>query len=282
MESKNLVKTDKVIMVNPENLLTLYRYAKYYIKWESEEFIKKLREIYPLVRESNYYDYYEKVQFVKKDNIEEGIRFYIPLNYVLLPTYLHIYVPEPYKNIIKSKKSDVIDINEFSLFNVYQVVDDVNGRFSLVKLGVSIEYRDNIDCYGVKALEVFAKDKYIKSPQDFLIMSVFHDLIREEDKFAGYLKIIKKLQGTKYSELEEYQERNYFYRIKEDILDIFWLEESLITTINLINALYTNEFDENDIIGQLLKPYSDTFKGFGCKFEEVLPAAAGVISAFLF
>jgi hypothetical protein len=86
-----------------------------------------------------------------------------------------------------------------------------------------------------------------------------------------YLEKMKKLHGKKYSEVKDISDK-----------DVSWLEEALTTTVNLINALHTVEFDENSVEGWLLKSYSDTFKGFGCEFEEALLSAAKVISAFLF
>jgi hypothetical protein len=245
------------------------------MQWESEEFIKKLWELRSRKEKLNpyiYVNYYDEVTFIDKNNIEKGISFYLPLNFVLLPTYMHIEIPESCKDIVQPKRSEVVDINEFSLFDVYKVVEEpTEGRFGVVTFGFSIKYREDINSYGIKVLRVIAEDKRpSRTLQDLSIISVFHDIFREEDTLARYLEKIKKLQGEKYSEIESIYS------------NISWLEEVLITTVNLINALHTNEFDENDIKGWLLKSYSDTFKGFGCELEEVLSSSARVISAFLF
>jgi hypothetical protein len=241
------------------------------MQWESGEFVKVLRELRSYKEKlgpHKHIDFYDDVRLLDGGR---GISFYLPLSFVLLPTYMHKKIPESCKDIIKPKKSEVVDINELSLFDVYKVVDSLEGRFRLVKFGISIEYRKDIDSYGLDALRVIAKDEEVViTPQDLLIVSAFHDDFREENTRAKYLEKIEKLQGKKYSEIEGIDD------------DISWIEESLITILNLINVLHTNEFDENDIVGWLLKPYSDTFKGFGCEFEEALLTASKVISAFLF
>jgi hypothetical protein len=269
-----LIKDGEVIKVDPQDTLTLYKYAKYYMRWESEEFIKKLWELRSYKEKLDpykYIDYYDEVRFIDKNSIEKGIAFYIPLNFVLLPTYMHMKVPESCESIIKPKRNDVVDIDELSLFNVYKVVDGLKDIFRLVKLGISIEYRQDINSYGIRALRVVAVDKNVrKIPQeDLYIISVFHDIFREEDTLTEYLEKIKKLQGTKYSEIEGIND------------DIEWIEKSLITTLNLINALHTNEFDENDIVGWLLKPHSDAVKSFGGNFEDAISVIKEVSALLL-
>ena len=276
MGSKNLIKTDKVLKVDPFDILSLYKYVKYHMQWESKEFTKRLLE-YSSRKEKlrhEYSDRYERIGFFEMGDVLRGIYLYIPLNIVFLPTYMRIEVLEMYRDILQSKKSEVVDVNELSFFNAYKVVDDPDGRFGSVTLGIWIEYRKDIDNYGAKALYVTIEDKKLgKKPLDnnISITSVFHTLFREEDTFVKYLERMKKLHGKKYSEVKDI-----------DDSDISWLEAVLTTTINLINALRTVEFDENSVEGWLLKPYSDTFKGFGCDFDEALLTASKVISAFLF
>lgn len=277
---KNLVKTGRVIKVNPYDILSLYKYAKYHIQWESRELIKKLMEIYPYRKELGnedydvFYNYGGGVLF-EGEGVEKDVSIHIPLNFLLLPVYIHGIVPPSYEyekiiDVIEPDKNDVVDMDKLSLFNVYQVVDDAKGRINVVKLVISIEYRKDIRNYGIGALDVIADDiPTIEDPERLSILSLVYDSSDEEERIAKYLGKIRELQGKKYSEIGRFRD------------GIEWVEERLITTINLINALYTSKFDENDIIGWMLKQYSDTFKGFGCEFEDMLSSAAKVISAFL-
>jgi len=281
LRGKNLVKTDKVIKVKPEDILKIYKYAKYVMSWDPNEFIEKLKEIYPHINKREYAD---RIQFLSND-IKDGIKILVPVDTVILPTYMRdkdYMLLKAYRGLIEHKTSDVIDINEFSLFDVYKVVDKPFGRLSHVDFAAWIEYRNEIKSYGIKVLGISIVDRRLGyHSRDLLTGTVFSENPFDEELNLRYLKIVKQLQGVKYSDLPNVKEIANFGFKKGILGSMLWLERDLTATLNLVHFLHSHEFDKNDIIGWLFKPYSDLVKGFGCKFEDAL-VLADVISAFLF
>jgi hypothetical protein len=147
------------------------------MQWESKEFVKRLWEYSSRIEKLSPNEYsgrYEGIGFVERGNVLKGIYFYIPLNLVFLPTYMRIKVLGMYRDILQPKKSEVVDVNELSFFNAYKVVDDPDGRFGGVTLGISIEYRSDINDYGVKGLHVIIEDKKLgKNPMIFRLFQYF-------------------------------------------------------------------------------------------------------------
>jgi hypothetical protein len=274
---KNLVKTNKVIKVEPEDILKIYKYAKYMINWQPDKFIEKLEEIYPYI---NRREYVNRVQFLSND-IKDGIRILVPANTIILPTYMRdkeYMVFKVYRSLIEHKTSDVIDINEFSLFDVYKVVDKPFGRLSHIDFSAWIEYRREIKSYGIKIFGISVVDRRLgRDFRDLLTGTVFGENIFDEELNLGYLKMIKQLQGVKYSDLPYVEGIANFGYEKGVLSGMLLLERDLTATLNLVHFLYSHEFDENDIIGWLFKHYSDNIKGLGCEFEKALSKLTGVL-----
>jgi hypothetical protein len=280
---KDLVKTGKIIKINPEDVLNVYKYAKHEINWDPDAFIKKLMEISPYLYKKEYAG---KVELINDDDERKGIKIFAPVNTVILPVYMRdkdYMVFKSYKGLIEHKTRETVDISEFSLFDVYQVVDEPFGRLSKVGFSAWIEYRESIKRYGIKAFGPSVVDRGIGYPsKTTLSVAVFTEGSFDEEVASEYLNIIRRLQGVPYSELPRIEETGssaFEQSIREGML---WLERDLTSILNLVNFLYSYEFDENDIIGWLFKSYSDLVRSFGCKFDDALSSFVRVISAFMF
>jgi len=281
MTGKNLIKTDKVIKVDPEKILNLYKYAKYHIIWESKEIAKKWEEFRKYMGNRGY----NEVRSLVGEDPTGALGIYIPVNFVILPTYMHdrvFKITEYYRDIIEPKISPVVDVNEFSLFDLYKVVEEPTGRLGLVDFAIGIRYRRDIGNYGIKTLSIIIEDRHAGPPSRYTLTgsTFLEDPYDEESTFLS-LEAVKSVQGVSYSDLPSIIERgqDILKNLEEGML---WLERDLTITLNLIYFLHSHEFDENDAVGWLFKPYSDIIKGFGCDFDDALLTAAKVISAFLF
>jgi hypothetical protein len=279
MTGKNLVKTGKVIKVDPEKILNLYKYAKYHITWESKEISKKWEEFRKYMGNRGY----NEIRSLVGKNLTDALVIYIPANFVILPTYMRdrgFKLTEYYKDILEPKISPVVDINEFSLFDLYEVVEEPTGRLGLVDFAIGIRYRRDIGSFGVKTLSIIIEDRYAGPSSKYTLTgSTFLEGSYDEESTFLSLKAVKSVQGVSYSDLPSIIEhgQDILKNLKEGML---WLERDLTSTLNLIHFLHSHEFDENDAVGWLFKPYSDIIKGFGCNFEDAL-SLADVVSAFL-
>jgi len=267
---KTLVRTGKVIKINPSELLSLYKYIKYYMRWEPEDIIKKLNEIYPYRRQK---EYSKRVKFLDEKNVEKGVVINIPVSFVILPSVLHNEVTRFYGDIIKTKRLDEVSIDELSHFNVYQVINSfIEGKFSEINLSVSIGLHRIDQNYAIRSLWIDLRDRYLsRSYKQPLIEATVFDILPDENIVERFINFVRQNEGAKYSRLPQ-----------EVVYGVKWVEENLTLTLNLFHTLHSHDFEKDDIMGFLFKEYSETVKGFGCEFEEALLSAAGVISAFLF
>jgi hypothetical protein len=266
---KTLVKTGKVIKVNPLEILDLYKFAKYNMRWKPEDFIKNLSEIYPY-RQSEYVG---KIKFLDENNVSMGAVINIPISFVILPSVMHIEVPRFYRDIIKTKRLNKISIDDISYFNVYQVVNSfTEGKFDEANLSILIALHRIDKNYAIRSMWLEFRDKYLSRSykQPFIEATVF-DTFPDEDTVKRYIDFVRKVQGVSYSELSQ-EVRN----------GIKWIEEDLTLTLNLFHTLYSYNFEGNDVVGLLFKEYSDLVKSFGCKFDDALSSLAQIISAFMF
>jgi len=280
MEGKNLVKTDKTIKVDPEKILKIYKYVKNYINWESEEFVKKIEKIFQYEGKQEY----GGSRFSVGRDLKDGIEIYVPLKFIVLPTYMRdkrFKITKYYWDLLDPRISYTVDINEFSLFDIYQVVEEPGGRLGVVDFNIEIKYRKDINSYGLTALSIVLEDKHVGSPSRFYLTgtSLSEDPYYVEKSFM-YLETIKQLQGFPYADLSSLEEHSsgVLKNISEGML---WLERDLTSTLNLLNFLHNYKFDKDDVVGLLFEPYSNLVKGFGCKFEDAL-LLSDVISALLF
>lgn len=119
---KTLIKIDKVIKIDPRNVIDLYKFVKRYIRWEPRDYLNELDKRFPN-------------RFGNHTTAE------IPLDIVILPSYMFLQVPSTLEGIIKPQHSDVIRPENFSYFGLYKVVDDPNGKIMDMVITIDVGYR---------------------------------------------------------------------------------------------------------------------------------------------
>jgi hypothetical protein len=267
---KTLVKTGKVIKIDPYELLNLYRYVKYHMRWEPNDLYEKLEELSQYIDQK---EYSRRIKFHDENNVGKGAVVNIPINTVILPSFIHNYNTQYYRGLVKSKRLDKVSIDNLSYFNVYQVVNSfTKGRFSEVNLSVSIRF-DKVDKnYAIDSLWIDLRSRYLsRSYKQPLIEAIILLQYMDDAFIEKNINTVKQLEGTSYSKLST----DTMYGIRH-------IEENLTLTLNLFHTLHSYNFEEDNVVGWLFKQYSDNIKGFGCEFEEALLTASKVISAFLF
>jgi hypothetical protein len=266
----SLIKTDKTVKIEPASLVDLYKYVKCYINWNTDELIKKLNEIHPYRKLP---EYSKRVKFIDDNVISIGANVHIPLESLLLPSYIYNRISKEIIDFTKPKRGEKVSIDNLSLLDIYQVVPDPKGKFESVNLGISIRYRVSRGYYWIDAVWISFENKRSgksrRSSVDSSIGMFFFDMFEEELDLGEYIKTMRQLDGTSYSKLGE--------NVLRGILNV---ERSLILVINLFNVLHSYEFNENDVIDSLFKKHSDNIKGFGDKLEDVI-APVKVALAFL-
>jgi Uri superfamily endonuclease len=245
---RTLIKTDKTIKFDPRNLITLYRFAKYYMNWD------------PTYLQGPAYLYIG-------DSIYEGFQ----VETILLPTYMTLPVPSAIRDLFKPKHSDIIDIKNFSYFDFYKVVKVPDGRLFSVSFNVDIRQRVLDKAVGFDSLSMHF-DYFNKGSLSSRIFIASFDLpTADERSIEASLKSLMDIQGVSYSDLES----SYPEYIKRRLILI---EETLTVLLNFIHFLYTYEFETEKLASQMLKKYSDLIKGFGCEFENMLPKLTAILS----
>jgi hypothetical protein len=240
---KTLIKTDKVIKVDPWSVINLRKFVKRYIRWEPEDYINGLNERLP-------------------DWISNYITVEIPLDTVILPSYVISPIPPVLKNIIKPNYSSIIHPDNFSYFDLYKVVDDPNGEIMNVSIGVGVDYRMFKDEM-VRIQNMLLTFEYIllNYPKKAYLFINPMGIASEED-------LIKALNSLKWAQGKSYS--NFPRRDSKLIKKLLTLEEHLTLFLNFLYALHAYKFDDDGIASWLFKPYSDLVKGYGCDFEEAL------------
>jgi hypothetical protein len=286
---KTLVKTGKVIKIKPEDVLSsVYKYVKYEMNWNPDAFTKKLREISPYLDKLKLDG---KVKLMGDNDVKSGIEIEVPVDTVILPVYMRDkdYLRfKFYEGLIEHKTKDVVDIEEFSLFDVYKVVDKPFGKLDKVYFSTWINYRKDINSYGIKMFGISISggpnelSRIVGLYKTYLTFTAITEGSYDEEFIIKHLNTIKRLQGTPYSELPWIEAKStdpYEENIRQGML---FIERDLTAVLNLIHFLHSHEFNENDIIGWLFKSYSDLVKSFGCEFDNALSSLIRVISAFMF
>jgi hypothetical protein len=269
---KTLVKTGKVMKIDPYELLNLYRYARYHIRWEPEGFIEKLKEIYQYRDQKKYL---RRIKFHDENNISKGVVVNIPVNIVILPSFIHNKVTRSYKGLIRLRNLDKasVSIDNISYFDVYKVVNSpTKGKFDEINLSISI-IPDRVDGnYALDYLWIDVRESYLsRAFMQPLIEAVILLHYEGDVTIKRNIDYVKQIEGTSYSRLSQ-----------DTMYSISHIEENLTLTLNLFHTLYSYNFEEDDVVGWLFKQYSDTVRSFGCEFEEAILTASKVISAFLF
>jgi hypothetical protein len=263
-----LVKTGKTVKIKPMDFIDLYRYEKYFIEWDTNDLIEKLNKIFP---HRKLPEYSKRIKFRDEKVIDLGANVYIPLNSILLPSYIYSRISKRIKDFEKPKSSEKISVDNLSLLDVYQVAPSPEGKFEYVNLCVQIGYSPSRDRYVISSLWLDFKDensgKSRRSRNDWIGM-FFYDMFEDEFELGEHIRTMKKLEGAKYSELDEVALGN-----------ILWVERSFVLVVNLFHVLHSNEFNENDLVDSLFRKHSDVIKSFGDEFEDtILPVKA--ISTF--
>jgi hypothetical protein len=168
-------------------------------------------------------------------------------------------VPSVLRERIRPERNVKFNIKNFSLFNVYDVVNDPEGEFGSIHFGVSLEPKRKGN-YGIGSLWIGLENKLFRRfPSLPWFGAIVFDLAKEEAELEELIRSLEPFEGKSYSKLPD------------NILAIIHgIERYLTTTINLIYVLYNNNFDGDDIISWLFKNYSDVLKNLGCRFEDVL------------
>jgi hypothetical protein len=284
---KDLVKTGKVIRIRPERISEVYWYMKYKVTWDTDAFIKKLTEISPHLDELEYAG---KVDLANYDDGRKSISIKVPVDTVILPVYIRdksYMAYDVYKGLIEHKTKGVVDIEEFSLFDVYKVTDKPSGRLGKVYFSTRIEHREDIKNYGIKSFGISISERStseLSRIHDFskthLTFAVFTDGPYDYNFIKDCINVIKRLQGTPYSELPRIEATSSSVLERNIRKSMLFLEQDLTSLLNSIHFLHSHEFDENGIIGWLFKPYSGIVKGFRCEFEKALTLFADVLTFF--
>jgi hypothetical protein len=267
---KALIKTDKTLKIEPVDLVNLYKYAKYYIDWESDDFIGKLNEIFPYRKLP---EYSKRIKFRDEKVIGLGASVYIPLDYILLPSHIYTRISKRIEDLDNPKGSERVSVDNLLLLDLYKVAPSPEDKFESIYLGIQISYSSFRDRYVISSLWLNAKDKRSsksRRSRHYLIGMFFFDGFKEESEIIEYIGTMEQLEGKKYSKLDAVVFRN-----------ILWVEKSLILVTNLFHVLHSNKFDENDLVDSLFKKHSDLVKGFGDEFEDII-SPVKVISAFAF
>jgi hypothetical protein len=253
---KTLIKTDKVIKIDPRNVVDFYRFVKHYIHWEYEDYRNELNKRFP-------------------DKISDYIAVGIPLDAVILPSYMISEVPTTLEHIIKPERKDAIYLEDFSYFNLYKVVDDPNGGVTNTVISFSIDYHESEGAARIQGMLLTVEYLHSKNRNKTLYVdAIFDKDFISEDALIRALNFLSWARGRSYSDFPQKGSS-----LMQRLLD---LERSLTVFLNFLHALYTNRFDDDEIVSWLFKPYSDLVKGFGCEFEEAVLSAVKIISAFLF
>jgi len=264
-----LVKTDRTVKIKPMDFVDLYRYEKYFIDWDADDLIGKLSKIFP---HRKLPEYSKRIKFRDEKAIDLGANVYIPLSSILLPSYIYSRISKRIRDFEKPKGSEKVSVDNLSLLDVYQVAPNPEGKFEYVNLCVQIGYSSSRDHYVISSLWLDFKDessgKSRRSRNDWIGM-FFYDMFKDELELGKHIRTMKKLEGTKYSELDEATLR---YTL--------WVERSFVLVVNLFHVLHSNEFNENDLVDSLFKKHSDVIKSFGGKFEDAL-SMVKVVSAFM-
>jgi hypothetical protein len=242
---KTLIKTDKVIKTNPENILNFYKFVRHYMHWDPQGYIDELNKAFP-------------------DRLDNHERFEIPLDIVILPSYMISRIPSTLKNVIKPKRQSIILYENFSSFDVYKVVDDPNGEITDTTIGVGIDYRANKDDVA-RIRTMLLTVEYLHSDYDsktLFISTVLGDEYANRDTLTKALDTLTQLHGKSYSDFSR-----WYPRLIEKLIMV---EEHLTLFLNFLYALHSQDFDNKGIMSWLFKPYSDLIKGYGCNFEEAL------------
>jgi len=249
-----LVKTGKVIKVDLRNIIDIYRFVKRYMQWEPQEYLSRLDKIFPNRFEN--YTYSE-----------------IPIDIVMLPTYMISSFPPSFKGVIKPKRRDVIYLENFSYFDLYKVVEDPNGKITDAYVSVGINYFEFEGTVGVKSMSLTVEYLHGGFPyQSLFLFSNLGSPFMDENTLGNILKTLRWAQGRSYS--------NFPRRGSKLMRKLLELEETFTIFLNFLHALHTHKFDGTDMTSWLFKPYSDLVKGFGCEFEDAI-VAARTVSAFL-
>jgi hypothetical protein len=256
-----LVKTDKTVKIEPADLVDLYRYVKYFIDWETDDLTKKLNEIFP---HRKLPEYSKRIRFWSEKAVDLGTNVYIPLNSILLPSYIYTRISKRIENSGKPKGREKVSINNLSFLDVYQVAPSPEGKFESINLVIQITHSSRRNRYVINSLELdFEYEHSGKSRRlwHYLIRMPFFGVPGEEFEIGKCIETMKQLEGTKYSKLDT--------AVLGSILEV---ELSLVLVLNLLYVLHSNEFNENDMIDSLFKKHSDLVKGSGCKFEDFISA----------
>jgi hypothetical protein len=250
---KILVKTGKTIKVDPSNVLGFRKFIKEYIHWDPEDYMNKLNEVMP-------------------NSYKELLHISIPVNTLILPTYMIKHVPKVLKTFLKPKRRDVIYPENFSYFDFYQLVDHPNGVITDSKLTIAVGYDGNKKPVTIRYMYLDIETEKLSFGFPALTFSTdFRDWFVSDKTFKSFLDTLMWARGRKYPDLSD----EYSILLKK----LRIIEESLTVFLNFFYILHTFNFDNmNYITDWLFKNYSDIIKGYGCDFEEVLDTMEFIFS----
>jgi hypothetical protein len=242
---KTLIKTDKVIEIDPMNIVNLYKFVRQYIGWKSQDYLNELGKRFP-----NKLDNYISVE--------------IPLDVVILPSYMLLEVPPTLKNVIKPKHRDAIYPENFSYFDLYKVVDDPNGEITDTTINIGVNYY-TFESGVARIRSMLLVVEYLHSnhhDKTLYITTILDTGFTTKESLTKALNSLMWARGRSYSSF-----RNVDSKL---IRKLIMIEENLTLFLNFLYALHTHKFDSTDMASWLFKYYSDLVRGFGCNFEEAL------------
>jgi hypothetical protein len=242
---------EKIIKVNPDDLLYIFNFINSVLDWDRNEFIKVMENV---------------VKNRKNDRNLFSVR--IKPNFLMVPLYSYFFAPQ---TVMKDfgfdiAYEDTINIEKISQFKIFKIPDKVDATISInVGPGIGGFSGERLRAWGIR----FGIENKFKEDDRAVDISVYFGNKRDYELLKMELETLKKSQGKSFHRIANFVD-------PRAAKEIYGVEKSMFIIYNFIYTLYTGEytgeFGEGDPQAGLLTSFAKVIKSYGETFEEVLDA----------
>ena len=248
---KALKNINRSIKVDVMDFLKLYKFLKKNMRWGFDYFRRYMEEI-------------------GREDKNWALITFRP-KFLLLPNYRYSSISEELRIIAGIKKDkpydEVVKLENFSLYNLFEVEDVEKSEVKDVWLWVGIEgyggEKDTrIDDLGLVVDYVYHGYTSIRVHLDY-----WDDDIK---KLWDILKTLKWAVNRSYYRFSTKKKGGVAEKIEV-------IENELLVTLNFFYTIYTGEY-EKDKTSKILEPLTDMLRGYGDTFEEVIDSMKAIVT----
>lgn len=253
---KELREIGKTFTVDIRDVVRLFEFMKNYMNWDFDLYRSILKEVDPQSVDRNWY---------------------FPVitpRFLILPDYRYSPIDPVLRKQGKIKGDDPLDkrirLENFSTFNVFEIVDTVDSEIKRIFIGLMVDQYFSMRETKITGLSINVE--YREGGPSVFSPRFSPRSYSDIEFLETSLETLKWAKGRKYPRFPVRKKVGVFEKIRT-------LEDTMLAVLNFLYTIYTGGY-EKDTKSKLFEPLTKLLQSFGNTFEDVLTVAKGIAILF--